>query len=99
MQIKWGKHFSEPFHVTVGVREGLVLSPYFFAVYLDDLSTELINIKAGCFIGEVLLNHFILLTIIVCFAQVYEGCKVYLMCARLMHNRMELFSTAAKLFV
>jgi len=36
MQIKWGKHFSEPFHVSNGVRQGGVLSPYLFAVYLDD---------------------------------------------------------------
>jgi len=36
-----------------------VLSPYLCAVYLDDLSTELNNIKAGCYIGEVLLNHLI----------------------------------------
>jgi len=57
MQIKWGKHFSEPFHVSNGVRQGGVLSPYLFAVYLDDLSNELNNIKAGCYIGEVLLNH------------------------------------------
>jgi len=28
-----------------------------FAVYLDDLSNELNNIKAGCYIGEALLNH------------------------------------------
>jgi len=28
-----------------------------FPVYLDDLSDELNNIKAGCYIGEVLLNH------------------------------------------
>ena len=34
-----------------------VLSPYLFAVYLDDLSNELNNIKAGCYTGEVLLNH------------------------------------------
>jgi len=33
------------------------------------------------------------------FAQVYGGCKVHLMCVRLMQSRMELFSTAAKLFV
>jgi len=39
MQIKWGKHFSEQFHVSNGVRQGGVLSPYLFAVYLDDLST------------------------------------------------------------
>ena len=57
MQIKWGKHFSVPFHVSHGVRQGGVLSPYLFAVYLDDLSNELNNIKAGCYIGEVLLNH------------------------------------------
>ena len=27
MQIKWGKHFSEPFYVTNAVRQGGVLSP------------------------------------------------------------------------
>ena len=54
MQIKWGKHFSEPLHVSNGVRQGGVLSPYLFAVYLDDLSNELNNIKAGCYVGEVL---------------------------------------------
>jgi len=48
---------SEPFRVTNGVRPGVVLRPYFFAVYLDDLSLELSNIKAGCYIREILLNH------------------------------------------
>ena len=57
MQIKWGKYFSEPFHVSNGVRQSGVLSPYLFAVYLDSLSNELNNIKAGCYLGEVLLNH------------------------------------------
>jgi len=57
IQIEWGKHFSEPFHVSNGVRQGGVLSPYLFALYLDNLSNELNNIKAGCSIGELLLNH------------------------------------------
>ena len=41
MQIKWGKHSPEPFHVSNGVRQWGVLSPYLFAVYLDDLSNEI----------------------------------------------------------
>jgi len=41
----------------MGFRQGGVLSPYLFAVYLDDLSNELNNVKAGCYVGEVLLNH------------------------------------------
>ena len=58
MQIKWGKHFSfsEPFHVSNGVRQGGVLSPYLFAVYLDDLSNELNNIKAGS--GVILVKPY-----------------------------------------
>jgi len=43
--------------VSNGVRQRGVLSPYLFAVYLDDLSNELNNSNAGCYIGEVLLNH------------------------------------------
>jgi len=38
---KRGKHLSEPFHMTRGVRQGGVLSPYLFALHLDYLSTEL----------------------------------------------------------
>jgi len=57
MQIKWGTHFSEPFHVSNGFRQGGVLSPHWFVVYLDDLSNELNNLETGCYIGEVLLNH------------------------------------------
>jgi len=41
MQIKWVKHFSEPFNVSYGVRQAGVLSLYLCAVYLDDLSSKL----------------------------------------------------------
>jgi len=41
MQTKWGKHLFEPFHVTNGITQEEVLSPYLFPVYLDDLSTDL----------------------------------------------------------
>jgi len=37
----------------MGLDKG-VLSPYLFAVYLDDLSNELNNIKAGCYIDHLM---------------------------------------------
>ena len=77
MQIKWSKHFSELFHVSNGVRQGGVLSPYLFAVYLDDLSNELNNIKAGCYIGEVLLNHLMFADDTCVLFSLYVGCKEY----------------------
>ena len=73
-------NLSQPFHVTDGVRQGGVLSPYLFDVYLHDLSLELYNIKAGCYIGEVLLNNLMFVDD-TCFVQMYVGCKVYYRCA------------------
>jgi len=70
--------------VSNGVRQGGVLSPYLSAVYLDDLSNELNNIKAGCYIGEVLLNHLTFADDICVFCpsvrwlrRILDVCQVY----------------------
>jgi len=36
--IKWDNGFSACFNINFGVRQGSVLSPVLFAVYLDDLA-------------------------------------------------------------
>ena len=36
--VKWGKRTSEYFSIINGVRQGGVLSPQLFAIYMDDLS-------------------------------------------------------------
>jgi len=46
---------------------------YLFAVYSDDLSNELNNIKAGCYIGEVLLNHLLFVDDICVFLPSVRG--------------------------
>ena len=43
MCVRWSGIVSQGFHVTNGVRQGGILSPYLFNVYLDDLSIALIN--------------------------------------------------------
>ena len=42
----------EAFTVSNRVRQGGVLSPFLFSVYMDDLSDKLDNTAADCFIGN-----------------------------------------------
>ena len=48
---------SDSFSVSNGVRQGGILSPYLFCVYMDDLSKKLNNVNAGCFMGTALINN------------------------------------------
>ena len=55
--IKWGPAFSEPFSTTNGTRQGSVLSPYLFNVYIDELSDRLKSTGIGCNLNNVCFNH------------------------------------------
>lgn len=57
MQVKWGNSLSSPFSVGNGVRQGGLLSPALFNLYMDSLSKQLGKCKTGCLIGNTLLNH------------------------------------------
>ena len=57
ISVKRGKKTSEYFSIINGVRQGGILSPQLFAIYMDDLSVCLTQSKAGCHLNETVINH------------------------------------------
>ena len=57
MCIRWGDVDSVKFKVTNGVRQGGILSPYLFNVYVDELSEQLKLCNVGCNVNGHLISH------------------------------------------
>ena len=57
MHIRWGNTFSTSFCVSNGVKQGGIISPVLFNVYMDDLSCALNRSNIGGRIGGEIVNH------------------------------------------
>ena len=55
--IKWGNSYSHYFTICNGVRQGGILSPRLFALYVYQLTDRLLSCNAGCYINDMCLNH------------------------------------------
>jgi exonuclease III len=55
--IRWGSAISSFFNISNGVRQGGIMSPILFNVYMDDLSKILNDSNVGCCFNGVLCNH------------------------------------------
>ena len=75
---------SDSFSVSNGVRQGGILSPYMFCVYMDDLSKKLNNVNAGCFMGRptALMNNIMYADDLVILAPSHVGlCMLLSVCS------------------
>ena len=52
-RVKWDNCFSESFSITAGVRQGGILSPDFYSIYVDDLLLRLETSGKGCYIQRI----------------------------------------------
>ena len=83
-RIRWDGIMSDKFPTSNGIRQGGLLSPYLFNVYIDGLSCKLNNIGVGCYINNVCINHICYADDIVVMApsvaalqRILNECNVY----------------------
>ena len=61
MCIRWGNAYSTSFSVSNGVKQGRILSPILFNVYIDDLNVSLNSYNIGGQIGNIFLTIYAML--------------------------------------
>lgn len=50
-QVKWNNSVSDKFNISNGVRQGGILSPHFYNIFVDELYKKLEICQSGCFMG------------------------------------------------
>ena len=55
-KVRWNYEHSPTFLMTNGVKQGGVLSPYLFSLYLDPLINKIKNSGFGCHVGKTATN-------------------------------------------
>lgn len=55
-RVEWNGIFSQSFSVSNGVKQGGIVSPVLFCVYIDGLLQSLDNLGVGCFIGDIFVG-------------------------------------------
>ena len=56
IRVSWAGLLSSPFNAVNGVKQGGVLIPVLFCIYIDGLLTKLSESSVGCYIGEYFLG-------------------------------------------
>ena len=54
-RVKWDENYSQWFPVLAGVRQGGILSPDLYCLYVNDLITELESLNVGCYVMDVFM--------------------------------------------
>ena len=92
--IRWNSSVSETFSVKNGVRQGAILSPSLFCVYLDTLLVELREAGVGCHVGGQYVGAFGYADDVTLLAPTRQGLQIMLnICENFASSHSMSFST------
>jgi retron-type reverse transcriptase len=71
--VRWGDHYSLFYKLLAGVRQGGILSPFLFAIFIDSVVNKIENAKVGCYLSSVCVSIFLYADDIVLIAPSVSG--------------------------
>ena len=96
MCVRWGNKYSEFFNVSNGVRQGGILSPQLFNVYVDDLSNRLNVCRVGYFMNDIYVNNIMYADDLVILAPSTAGLNKLLRICELFAKEHDMLFNAKK---
>ena len=75
IRVQWNGAYSQQFTVSNGVRQGAVLSPILYSIYVDGLLKKLTDSGVGCYIGKVFLGALAYADDLTILAPSAEACR------------------------
>lgn len=94
--IRWGNEVSESFQVDNGVKQGGVLSPVLFTVYLDELLVRLSKSRAGCYLESTFAGAYAYADDIILLSPSVLGLVEMLKICELYANEFQVIFNASK---
>ena len=92
--VKWGNARSDQFGMTTGTRQGSILSPVLFLVYMDPLLLELRDLGIGCHVAGIYMGALGFCDDLLLLAPTRDAMQVMLdTCERFALRNNLLFST------
>ena len=74
--VSWNGHFSAFYSLTAGVRQGGVLSPFLFAVFIDGIVDKVQSLNVGCYISTMCCCIFLYADDILLLAPSVSGLQI-----------------------
>ena len=92
--VKLREKRSQTFSLTNGTRQGSLLSPALWCIYLDDILVELKSLKLGCYVGGVWVGACACADDLLCMAPTRSVLqKMVIVCENYGHTHNMVFST------